>query len=74
MATTALKRREICRMGINIKKVPKFCNKCKALGSYIYNHYGIYYCWDKEGCFIFEGKDTLPVPTPKWCPKLAQNS
>lgn len=56
------------------KPTPKTCNECKALNSFIYNRYGNYYCWDKEGRKIFEGKDTLSVPTPKWCPKLAQLS
>ena len=61
-------------MEMKEEKALKTCNKCKALNAYIYNHYGVYHCWDKRGRKIFEGKDTLPVPTPEWCPKLAQKS
>ncbi len=47
----------------------KICDKCKALNKFIFNHYGVYYCWDKEGRKIFEGKDNLLIPTPMWCPR-----
>ena len=55
-------------MGINKNKELKTCDRCEALNKFIYNHYGVYYCWDKGGRKISEGKDNLPVPTPKWCP------
>lgn len=53
----------------NLGKRPENCDKCKALNKFIFNHYGIYYCWEKKGKKISEGKDTLPIPTPGWCPR-----
>lgn len=50
-------------------KKPKTCNGCRALNKFIFNHYGVYHCWEKKGKKIFEGKDNIPVPTPGWCPK-----
>jgi len=51
----------------------KDCKECEALNAYIYNNFGVYYCWDKEGRFIFEGDENLPIPTPKWCPRKGGN-